>query len=73
MWMQFNIQFYDGREEPFVNHFCLWFPTIATIGTIHLSIVIRVNPDTQVITGSLEIRHRHGAVEHWPDDAPEIV
>jgi hypothetical protein len=72
MWMQFNIQFYDG-EEPFVNHFCLWFPTIANIGTIHLRIEIRVNPDTQAITGSLEIRHRGVGFDHYPDDAPETV
>ena len=73
MWMQFNIQFYDGDgEEPFVNHFCLWFPSIANIGTMHLRIEIRVNPDTLAITGTMSLRSRRG-LEHWIDDAPETV
>jgi hypothetical protein len=72
MWMQFHVTLLCDGEEPFTNHFCLWFPSIANIGTIHLRLEIRVNLDTQQVTGTLNIRTRQ-LLEHWDDEEPDVV
>ena len=72
MWLQFQIRYLENGEEPQINHFCLWFPSISNLGTMHLRLDISVDVDTGAVTGKMELRSRRG-LEHFWGEEPEMV
>ena len=70
VWVEITLAFFDG-EETFRSRVALWFPSGAT-SCIHLKLEVNLDPNTNVITGTLRVRHGLPG-QHHPDDEFEHV
>ena len=68
MWLHFEVLLFWDAGEPARNHMAMWFPSVtANIGTIHITVELRINLDTESVSGEIRLRNRR-RLEHYPDD-----